>query len=404
MRNALHIIRGLDPRAGGMTVSVPALARAVAETGSYRQRLIYFSGPREYAPPDVAGVELMRLPWRPLGAMFGQTRRDLSQVIAEIDIVHIHGIWQAHCAAAGAVCRQLRRPFMVSAHGMLQPWALRNKRWKKSPYSALVERRNLDRAACFRALTAAEIADYRAYGLQGPVAVIANGVDAPPGTGSETFFRAFPELEGKRLVLFLSRVHYKKGVDVLCRAWATMANNFPEARLVIAGPDYENTLARMQALMWRLRIETQMAYVGTLNGDQKWAALAACEGFALPSYSEGFSVAVLEALAAGRPVIITPGCNFPEAGEAGCGVLVKPSEEGLAAALRAMLERSPAENAAMGARGADLVRRRYSWPVIGRQLAEVYDWILDGGPKPEFVFLGSTHGSANGMKPQCAAS
>jgi glycosyltransferase involved in cell wall biosynthesis len=400
MKTAVHVIRGLDPRAGGMSVSVPALVEAIAGTGRYEQKLVYFGGPEDYEVA-ISQAEVVRLPWSRAGLRYGETGRVLSQIVSESDIVHIHGIWQAHCAAAGAICRRLGRPFLVSAHGMLEPWALRNKRWKKSPYSAVFERRNLRSAACLRALTTGEIADYRRYGLRAPAALIPNGVNLPPGIGPEPFYRDFPQLAGKRLALFLSRVHYKKGVDILCRAWAAVAKDFPEAHLVIAGPDFEGTLDRVEALVHELGMDARVTFAGMLDGEAKWAALAASEFFVLPSHSEGFSMAILEALAAARPVIITPGCYFPEVAEAGCGIVTDPSDGMVASVLRAMLGCAPEERAAMGARGVQLVRSNFSWPIIGERMASINDWVLGGGPKPEGVFLASER---NDLEVTCTAS
>src|ERR1017187_7931432 len=347
MKSAVHIIRGLDPRSGGTSVSVPALVEAIADTGRYYQRVVYFSSQGDY-PVAARKTEAIRLAWEPAGLLYGKSGRDLSRIISECDLVHIHGIWQAHCAAAGAICRKLDRPYLVSAHGMLERWALRNKRWKKSPYSALFERRNLRAAACLRALTLSEISDYRRYGLSVPAALIPNGIDLPSSLDPAAFYLKYPGLAGKRLALFLSRIHYKKGVDILCRAWASVARDFHDAHLVIAGPDYAGTLAKVSAIVAKLDLKERVTFTGMLNSDDKWAAFAAAECFVLPSHAEGFSVAVLEALAASLPVIVTPACNFPEVAQTGCGAIVTPEVDKIASALRTLLDCAPGERAAMG--------------------------------------------------------
>ncbi|HUP04564.1 MAG TPA: glycosyltransferase [Bryobacteraceae bacterium] len=388
MKRSLHIVRGLDPRSGGTSVSVPALVQAVSETGRFEQHLLYFAKEGDYVP-QAPGVELLRFDWSPRGAFLGRFdgARSLAKAIYRADVVHIHGVWESHCAAAGFICREMQKPFVVSAHGMLERWALRNKRWKKWLYSTLVERRNLRGAACLRALTRQEVGDYRRFGLAAPAALIPNGIAIPETMDSAPFYRRFPELLGKRLVLFLSRVHHKKGVDILCRAWAALSQEFPDARLVIAGPDFEGTLSRVETLTRKLGLQNSVTFTGMLGVEDKWAALAAAETFVLPSHSEGFSVAVLEALAAARPVIITPGCNFPEVEEARCGVISLPTDRQIEDAVRDMLRRTPEERAAMGARGAALVRTRFTWPEIGCELASVYDWLLGAGPMPQSVSL-----------------
>src|SRR5262249_23304811 len=150
-------------------------------------------------------------------------------------------------------------------------------------------------------------------GLKGPVAVIPNGV-TPPGQhiSERLFFERYPDLRGRRIVIFLSRVHHKKGLDILCKAWQRVWPLFRDTHLVIAGPDFENTLASIEALMSELGIGDGVTITGMLEGEMKWSALAASRLFVLPSHSEGFSMAILEAMATGLPVLATHPCNFPE--------------------------------------------------------------------------------------------
>src|ERR1019366_6678208 len=154
--------------------------------------------------------------------------------IRKADVLQIHGLWQQQCITAGGIGRRHRKPIVISAHGMLERWALNNKRWKKGPYSLLVERPNLRSASVLRALTAAEASDYRRFGLRNPIAIIPSGVDPVGGAHPELFFSSWPDLRGRRLVLYLSRIHYKKGVDLLVEAWGRIAPHFTGAHLVIA--------------------------------------------------------------------------------------------------------------------------------------------------------------------------
>ena len=123
------------------------------------------------------------------------------------------------------LAREAGKPYIIAAHGMLEGWALQQKKLKKTLYSLLVERPNLRGAACLQALTRAEADDYRRFGLKNPVAVIPNGVDVPPQVSSDLFLWTFPQLKGKRLVTFLSRLHRKKGLDILCQAWSRIRRN-----------------------------------------------------------------------------------------------------------------------------------------------------------------------------------
>ena len=300
--------------------------------------------------------------------------------------LHIHGLWELSTLIAARCAQRFAKPYVVSAHGMLQPWALRNKRWKKSLYSALLERPNLHRASCLHALTPSEAQDYRSYGLNNPIAVIPNGVNIPETIDPDVFLNDFPQLRGKRLVLFLSRIHYKKGLDILSKAWISFAKRLPEAHLVLAGPDFENTQRSIETMVADAKLQDRVTFTGMLNDRLKWSALQAAECFVLPSYSEGLSISVLEALGVGIPVIVTRQCNLPEVRDHGCGWVIEPNSQDLESALNDCLNSSKAAIYQMSLRGRGLIREKYSWEVIGRQMSALYTW-MEGGPAPDNVVL-----------------
>jgi glycosyltransferase involved in cell wall biosynthesis len=302
-----------------------------------------------------------------------RTDTRLSELIGKSDVVHIHGIWQEHCSRTAMLCRRFGKPYVVSAHGMLEPWALRRKAWKKRLYWRTVEQRNLQAAAGLRALTCDEGADYRRLGLLNPVRVIPNGIDLPEQAEPELFLKKFPPLRGQRLVLFLGRLHAKKGLDILCRAWARLQSQFPDTQLVIAGPDEDGTLARIEGLAREAALSGRVTFTGILTGSAKWSALRAASLFVLPSHSEGFSVAVLEALACGVPVLLTRACHFPEVVSAGCGRETGPEEAGIQDCLASLLSLPPKALSHMGALGREFVRERFAWSQVARQTADALD-------------------------------
>ncbi len=363
----LNVMEHADPLYGGIASSVPAMAHAVDASGRYRSRSAAFCEPWEQAVSGTCRLPASRLDW-----LAGRAaRRTFDGLVAESDLVHVHGLWRQHSLSACSAARRRGKPYIVSSHGMLEPWALHNKRWKKLIYGAFLERRNLGRAACLRALTRREALDCRNYGVRAPIAVVPNGVEFPPPSSPAPLLAAYPELRGRRLVLFLGRVHYKKGLDVLCRAWAATRRS-PLDHLVIAGPDFEGTRARLAA-------GPAITFTGLLGPELRWSALAAAHVFVLPSYSEGFSMAVLEALAAGVPVIASEACNLPEIAERACGWVVQPNVRSVSAALAEALDATPAECALLGINGRALVAQRFSWPTVAAQMASVYDWVLGGG-------------------------
>jgi glycosyltransferase involved in cell wall biosynthesis len=216
------------------------------------------------------------------------------------------------------------------------------------------------------------------------VVTVPNGVskaeiESVPDAGA--FWERFPELIDRRVILFLSRVHEKKGLNHLAAALPVVRQIYPEAHVVVAGPDdgYGVTARRLFAETGSAEAVT---FTGLLDGVLKRAALAAAEVYVLPSYSEGFSMSVLEAMAAAKPCVITHGCNFPEAAEAGAAHVVAAEAGPVGDALLACL-RDPAEAKLMGKRAKELVSTRYTWDAVARQLVDVYEGILGKTRTPD---------------------
>lgn len=380
----LQVLSHVDPQFGGIASSVPQLSQATEAQGGPECPIAGFCDPNEKLPKDarqsVQHYSSHRVRW----ALDHNLRNRFRDSIRASQGVHIHGVWEPHCNVAAAAARACRRPYIISAHGMLDLWALKHKRVKKAFYAALIEARNLQRAACLRALTLDEVQDYRRVGLTNPVAVVPTGVEVPAGITGDLFWEMYPQLAGRRIILFLGRVHRKKGLDLLLQAWSRLPKSNDDTHVVIAGPD-DGHLPELKQMVEKLGLEQSVTFAGMLQGEQKWSALRAASVFVLPSHSEGFSVAVLEALAMGLPVIITDQCHFPEIVETKCGWTIQPDAAQLEQALREFLALPPEQAVHMGECGRDLVEKRFRWPVVGKQMADVYAWLQGGGPRPANV-------------------
>ncbi len=384
----LQVVSHLDPKYGGLSSAVPALAGRIAQTGRFEVPIAAFCAPDEHFRP--AEYDARNLTFWPAGRSEWLNNRRLHQSFGEelrrADGVHIHGIWEQSTAIAAKSARLHDKPYVLSAHGMLEPWALAHKRVKKLIYAALIEHTNVARAACLHALTHAEASQYIHFGARSPIAIIPNGVDVPSTNDSGLFLHCFPQLQGKRIILFLARLHPKKGLDLLVKTWANLADAWPDAHLVLAGPDSEGTQQNLERLIALHGLQRRILFTGMLDGPLKWSALAASECFVLPSYSEGLSVSILEALGAGLPVIVTEQCNMPEIKDRRAGWQIQPDIDQLTTALAEFLQNTASANREMGSRGADLIATRHSWPTIAAQMANVYRW-LQGGPIPHNVEL-----------------
>jgi glycosyltransferase involved in cell wall biosynthesis len=312
---------------------------------------------------------------------------DIPRRVRGAEVVHLHGLWQGHTRRGARAARRYGVPYLIAAHGMAEPWALRHKALKKRVYTALVEGRNLRRASCLHALSRPEIGHLRALAPRTPICLIPNGVDLaaladlPPRSELETLH---PELRGKFLLLFLSRLHVKKGLDLLAEALARLAPSHPDLHLLLAGND-DGAKAPFLARMDALGLSARVTYLGHVSGESARRAWGAADAFVLPSYSEGFSMAILEALACRRPVLITTACHFPELAAAEGGIVVAPTVAAVTRGLADLLEAAPTQRAAWGQRGRRLVEERYTWDRQGERLSEVYRWLAGGGPPPEAV-------------------
>jgi poly(glycerol-phosphate) alpha-glucosyltransferase len=302
---------------------------------------------------------------------------------SRLDLVHSHGLWMYPSVAAARWAARWRKPLMVSPHGMLDPWAVRNSAWKKRIAAWLYENRHLRQAACLHALNDAEYQAIRAYGLANPVAVIPNGVDLPEPDASPAQPEWAAGLTQARILLFLGRLHPKKGLPSLLRAWARVQRE--GWHLVIAGWDQGDH----EGELWRLAADLQFGdtvrFIGPQFGAEKAATLARADAFILPSLSEGLPMAVLEAWAHGLPVLMTPHCNLPQGFAAGAALEIAPDAERMAEGLTAFLALPDEERRAMGARGRAWMARDFAWDGIARQMAGVYRWLVQGGEPPACV-------------------
>jgi poly(glycerol-phosphate) alpha-glucosyltransferase len=326
-------------------------------------------------------------------AAFGyspELARQLRGRVQKDSVIHVHGLWMYPGWLARKLSGAAGAARIISPHGMLEPWALQNSLWKKRLATWGFENLNLRTASCLHALCHAEARSIRARGLKNPIAVIPNGVDfasfanPPPRAVLEL---RFPALKDRRWMVFLSRIHPKKGLPHLLKAWSRVASQFPEWLLVVAGPDEFNHEAEMKRLVANSGLINSVCFTGPLHGAEKMAALGGAELFVLPSFSEGFSMAVLEAAAAGLPIMLTSQCNFPELAKAGGALEISPDAANCEAGLRELLALPASERQNMGQHGKAMVGRCYTWSRIADNMLGVYHWLTGGGPQPPCVHL-----------------
>lgn len=303
-------------------------------------------------------------------------------------VLHQHGIWTMLSLATVRWRRRWKRPTVVAPQGTLAPALLKHSRVKKQLALATYEGSNLRNASCLQATADLEARTFRDRGLRNPIAVIPNAIpdDWTQNEGdAERFRSAFDLPRGRRLMLFLSRVHPQKGLPLLLDAMAAAGAALEGWDLVIVGPDEEGHRAELEGQAERLGLQKRIHFTGPAWGQSKVDAFAAADLFALPTYSDCFALAVAEALGMGVPVITTHGAPWALLEQHGCGWWTPVSSDGLETALRKAAALPAPELAAMGARGRDLVEQRFTRSTVAAQSLELYAWLHGRAARPDFV-------------------
>jgi glycosyltransferase involved in cell wall biosynthesis len=292
----------------------------------------------------------------------------------------IHGLWQYHSYGSYRVVRG-RTPYVVFPHGMLDPWFKRTfplKHLKKQVYWLAREYRVLRdaRAVCFTTPIERDDATKTLWPQRWNPAVVSFGTSAPPGNGArqrEAFLARYPGLRQRRFFLFLSRIHRKKGCDLLLEALSRLAAAHPDLDLVMAGPDEEGLRPDLETQARRLHIEHRVHWTGMLEGDLKWGAFHAAEAFVLPSHQENFGVAVVEALACGVPVLISDKVNiWPDLAHDEAGIVNPDTADGTYRSMETLLAMRPEERQRMVSNGQACFRARYEMKRTAQALNDLF--------------------------------
>ncbi|MFH0910627.1 MAG: glycosyltransferase [Planctomycetota bacterium] len=318
------------------------------------------------------GVEVVPFPH--YGGRFCYTpgmKKALDERLADFDVVHLMNHWTHQNVLAYNAARRHRTPFVFSAMGAL-PIVYRSF-WLKRLYRRLYGGRILRDARAVIGITRRECAQYAAAGVpEARIHYLPNAIDAeeyasPPPPG--IFRRRFSIPEGAPLVLFLGRLAHIKGPDILLDAFAAGSASSPEAVLAFVGPDY-GMEAGLKARAAKTSWEDRVFFPGPLTGEMKRAAYAEAEVFVVPSRQENMSIVAVEAAASGTPVVITDACGFPEIEECGAGRVVPAEPESLRRAVEGFLK-DPGKRAAAGEKARGMVRDRFTWDRIGRDLEDI---------------------------------
>lgn len=379
----LHVAASYLPavRYGGTIASVHGLCRSLAARGhDVHVFTTSVNGdtdspvPHE-TPVDLDGVKVWyfqsprfrRVYWAP------SMRQRLRSQVGEFDLVHTHAMYLWPLWAAARSAHAAGVPYIVSPRGMLEKGLIEQKSaLLKAGLIAFIERQTFERAAAIHVTSAREADEAAAFGFQlRAVREIPNGADLETETGSipEAISRI---VNGPPYVLFLGRINWKKGLDRLLAAFARVN----DARLVIAGNDDDTYLPTLEQRARQLGLGDRVSFIGPVHGAAKAALLTGAQLLVLPSYSENFGNVVLEAMAAGRPVVVTPEVGLaPVVTSTGAGLVAGGGPESLSRAMQTLLG-DPALRLEMGTRGARAVAERFSWPTVAAQMESLYASVI----------------------------
>jgi len=377
----LQVIGTMDPKAGGPSEAVRALLRFAPE--GYECEVVSLDDPAAAYLKDIpCPVHALGAPVTGLGYN-AKLYRWLRENRDRFDGAMVNGLWQ-YCGLATFLAMRRRKPYVVFTHGMLDPYfkhAFPRKHMKKWVYWLLAEYWVLRGAyrVLFTTTEESRLAEqsfwlHRWFGM-----VVPFGANRPPKDGQtlkETFYAAFPALRGTRFILYLGRIHRKKGCDMLIRAFVKYAALDPELHLVMAGPDQQEWSAGLKEMVAEAGLSSRVHWPGMLTGDVKWGAFFASEVFILPSHQENFGMAVAEAMACGRAVLLADKVNIaPEIAADGAGLMELDTQDGTDNLLRRWIEMPAVEREAMGRRAIETFDRRYDMETNAATINRVFETV-----------------------------
>lgn len=370
----VHTLESTDISQGGPARSVPQLARSLRRPGN--QISLYANAKKPTAGKEDEAISLIPM------VGYGGDFRSFLEKMGEITLVHDHGLWQPFHRTIADACSKQKIMRVVSPRGMLEPWSLNHKKWKKKIAWYLYQRRDLNSANALHATAKSEAEQFRKLGFRQPIILLPNGIMLPDRTNDPNQASRLAG-GGNRQAIFLGRVHPKKGLPLLIQAWKELR---PEGwRMRVIGPDEANHREELLKQVEAAGLQDTWTFDGAVDGSGKWNALHSSDLFILPTHSENFGIAVAEALGCGVPVITTHGAPWQVLEERNCGWWVPINAESLREAMKDAMSRSSEELLAMGERGRKVVEERFSWGKISEDMLSSYSWLLNGGEKPPCV-------------------
>ena len=380
----LYVVASLDPSDGGAVKVVTELTQVLATKGV---EITIFAPSRKENKVRIGnqgGVTTALFPTGFFARYWAGYSKPLAEALKDeapgFDLIHTHGIWYYPQFAVYQATKGTTKPIVASIHGELSQGNLRRAAFKKKIFSALVQRKIFKVASAIHAVSPQEVEDIIRFVGNVNIAIVPNGVNPAEFAGppsSAWIKKRYPHIQGKKVILFLGRISSGKGLDTLAQAFGRVVRELETVCLLVVGPDNWGYKSTIDKILIREGISDKVIFTGMLTGNEKRAAFDCADVFVLPSLSEGFSMALLEAMLCGLPVIISPQCNFAEVETARAGKIVDVDVNPLAKALIELLK-NPDAGREMGRRGAKLVEQKYTWNTIADKMLALYEGLVKG--------------------------
>lgn len=361
----IHFIPSLDRTSGGTASYMQLLAN---ELGKLVDLYIVTAPTQNPLQINYAKTIFIPCSWKKKGKM----KKEWIKLLKTIhpDLIHVNCCWLPQCAWAQLWAQKLGYKVILTPHGMLEPWILKRHYWtKKLPALLFYQKAAIVKVNCIHATAESEKNNLLKLGYNNNIEIIANGIDVDNIIMKSNW-------ERKKNILFLSRVHIKKGIEFLLEAVAILKGELIGYTINIAGEGEANYIASLKNKVQELGIERIVNFCGGVYGEKKWKLFRDADVFVLPTYSENFGIVVGEALACGTPVITTKGTPWEELNTAHCGWWIDTNTKALTEALTDFLSKSIEELKDMGINGRKLIQNKYSTKKIAYDMFLLYKKII----------------------------
>lgn len=369
----------IDKKDGGPSRSVPILAKGLASIGCEVTLMTLKTDDMNTHMLNGSNVKIVIIP-----ADSSTSELERAIIDGQYDIIHMQNLWLPSYHQVAAIARKHRIKYVMTPRGTLEPWSLQQKALKKKAAMWLYQRKDLNEAAGILTTAEMEANHCRDLRLTAPIAIIPNGIDV-----SEYQCRTTEDMRNiRKQIVFLSRIHQKKGVEILINVWERLAEEHKDWNVVIAGNGEEAYIQQLKSMITSKRLQDCMKIIPPVFGKDKHKLYCESSLFVLPTYSENFGMVVAEALACGVPVVTTNGTPWQELNDEKIGWCVDLSEENIENAIRDALSLPAEKLFAMGQKGSKHINNNYLYTSVAKKNLELYKWILEGGDMPEFMYNG----------------